>query len=697
MEIVQTFGVAAIIALAIALILFPTVFGIKFTKHLFPLTLLFSLTSASVAVIGAGVGVMFLLIAFWAAIGGGAVGALPALACLIPLGAVTLANFCVLYGFGKICPNCYQQRSAISAILAALTVVLCQGTGIYFVKASTKKGHDGLQSYDVMLGQRERRLLFGYINPSGKFVIEPKYSEAEKFRNGKAVVWPEGVEPDFVGDYLALKTYDQIDKSGKTVSTISEAEHAKLRQDYMYVDPEDYDESHNGDSAFATMARKSGWQEGHGNDTDVADKFFEGLATKAIKLHYVYVDKTGKQVIPKEFTDALRFSEGLAAVQTYIGDKPKWGYITKDGAWAIAPQFDKASPFHQGLAVVGFENKEAWVKKDSLDCDHYRFGYIDRQGKFVIPPIFMNAYSFSEGLAAVRVEAGREQTFEDGQKFLEKLKKEKALANQTTKKELSEFLTLCLKSWRDPYAWSDSARLAPRWLDTLESLERDGESRESILASRAVIYTISYPVKIKEAEKLSREVIALNGNNGLAHGVIGHCLSMGGSESGTSDKDDRSKQALAELTLAEKLEPRSAGAEWTAQKGLIYEDINKPDLAISEFSKVIAAWPQDPWGYGSRAHAYLSKEDFKNGLADAEKALQLDAKNSFALKQLASVAIYRDQFDKAIGYLKTAEDSLDPHSIELVEILDMHAKAEDGLGHKKEAEALRKRSRALYQ
>lgn len=112
---------------------------------------------------------------------------------------------------------------------------------------------------------------------------------------------------------------------------------------------------------------------------------------------------------------------------------------------------------------------------------------------------------------------------------------------------------------------------------------------------------------------------------------------------------------------------------------------------------MIEASPRDPWGYGSRSHAYLDKMEFKKGLADAETALHIDPKNVFALKQLASVAIYYNQYQKAIEYLNRAEAALNPKSVELVEVLDMQAKAEDGLGHKKEAEALRKRCKALYQ
>ena len=98
-----------------------------------------------------------------------------------------------------------------------------------------------------------------------------------------------------------------------------------------------------------------------------------------------YIDITGKEVIPQEFVNAGRFSEGLASVWK---DK-QFGFIDKTGAMVVvSPYGANTGGFHNGLAKTNFG---------------FMFGYIDEAGKMVIFPQFEKAQDFSEGLAAVQV------------------------------------------------------------------------------------------------------------------------------------------------------------------------------------------------------------------------------------------------------------------------------------------------------
>jgi hypothetical protein len=111
---------------------------------------------------------------------------------------------------------------------------------------------------------------------------------------------------------------------------------------------------------------------------------------------YGYIDKIGRMVIPPQYDDAGKYSEGLAAVRVYLvisgQHSGKWGYIDKTGQMVIPPQYYWAYNFSEGLAAVE-------VQMD-------KWGFIDQTGKMVIPPqysyVFLNS-GFSEGLAAVRV------------------------------------------------------------------------------------------------------------------------------------------------------------------------------------------------------------------------------------------------------------------------------------------------------
>jgi hypothetical protein len=102
---------------------------------------------------------------------------------------------------------------------------------------------------------------------------------------------------------------------------------------------------------------------------------------------YGYIDKTGKMVIPPRYYRAVRFSEGLAAVQIgEIEGSSTVGFIDKTGRMVIPPKFylyldlteghftDYMGVFSDGLA-------EVW--QDPATASYERAGYIDHTGKFV--------------------------------------------------------------------------------------------------------------------------------------------------------------------------------------------------------------------------------------------------------------------------------------------------------------------------
>ncbi|MCC6778792.1 MAG: WG repeat-containing protein [Hyphomicrobiales bacterium] len=78
---------------------------------------------------------------------------------------------------------------------------------------------------------------------------------------------------------------------------------------------------------------------------------------------------TGREVIPPRFEQAMRFSEGLAAVRI----DGRFGYIDPRGEIVISPRFDLAGEFHLGLA-------EVVVARSS--------GIVSRSGRMVVQPAF---------------------------------------------------------------------------------------------------------------------------------------------------------------------------------------------------------------------------------------------------------------------------------------------------------------------
>lgn len=193
----------------------------------------------------------------------------------------------------------------------------------------------------------------GFIDQTGKVIIEPQFDGADNFYEGLARVYTRG---KFTTAY--------IDKTGKIV-----------------IEPQ----------------------------FDIGSQFSEGLAwvgfdptkteykignltvygstqgTHSFIYNIGFIDTTGKMVIEAKFKFANNFSEGLAAVKT---KDEKFGFIDKRGKFVIEPTFEWASSFSEGLAAVVKGNKH---------------GFIDKKGKFVIKPQFTDADSFSEGLACVKI------------------------------------------------------------------------------------------------------------------------------------------------------------------------------------------------------------------------------------------------------------------------------------------------------
>ncbi|MEI6122688.1 MAG: WG repeat-containing protein [Bacteroidota bacterium] len=122
------------------------------------------------------------------------------------------------------------------------------------------------------------------------------------------------------------------------------------------------------------------------------DGFFNGMSAVYDNTKKGgYIDKTGKLIIPIIYTTTIDFNEDVALVK----DGGYYGYIDKTGKVLSPFIYSKARSFHQGYAAVYNEKKQHW-------------GYIDKSGKVVIPFVYDTAESFSESDALVE---------KDGKKF----------------------------------------------------------------------------------------------------------------------------------------------------------------------------------------------------------------------------------------------------------------------------------------
>lgn len=212
---------------------------------------------------------------------------------------------------------------------------------------------------------------YGYIDSTGKVVINPQFDYASSFEDGLALV-KKG------------KKYSFIDKTGKIVI------------DPPYTLAADFSEGLAMVGNFGNGKGKIGFIDITGklviplqfDSLYSVSMFREGLAKVQVGGKWGYIDKMGKFVIPPQFLVGYDFSEGLALV--YV-NKNQGGFIDKTGKFVFHVQsdFDTSSLFSEGLNT--FKDKEE------------KYGYIDKKGQIIINQQFDFAYPFNEGLGLVSV------------------------------------------------------------------------------------------------------------------------------------------------------------------------------------------------------------------------------------------------------------------------------------------------------
>ena len=219
---------------------------------------------------------------------------------------------------------------------------------------------------------------WGFLDKTGRAVVEPKYTNADDFSEGLAAV-------KVGGTHVLGGKWGYIDTSGR-----------------MVIEPR-FDRVGPFSEGLAAVAVDGRW-----GFVDLANRlaipaqfvsagrFSEGLAPVCVghRYRFGFVDATGQMRIEPQFLEAGRFSEGLALVR--LGDK--WSYIDRSGKPAFPAEFESAHSFSQGRAAVRLGAK---------------WGYIDRGGRHVVPPQFDSAQPFTAGRARVvtnvRIEAARER------------------------------------------------------------------------------------------------------------------------------------------------------------------------------------------------------------------------------------------------------------------------------------------------
>src|ERR1700693_871443 len=140
----------------------------------------------------------------------------------------------------------------------------------------------------------EQNFKYGFIDESGKLIINPVFEDVSHFSDGMAAVCVGRGCYSSLGKSEAEKKWGFIDKTGRFV-----------------IAPQ----------------------------FDSADEFKEGLARVSVGGRKGYIDKTGKFVINPQYDQASGFENGIAKVELKItgGTGTKDGYIDKTGSYIWEP------------------------------------------------------------------------------------------------------------------------------------------------------------------------------------------------------------------------------------------------------------------------------------------------------------------------------------------------------------------------
>ena len=233
-------------------------------------------------------------------------------------------------------------------------------------KKSKRKMRISNNLYPAIKNTKEGKI-YGYINDSGSFIINPIYLNAYNFNNNDLAVVQDKEGFGLInrkGEYVVKPNYNSI-------SEFKENRAIFVLDDYMGVLDEKGNIITNKKYNFI-----SDYNEG---------RALIGISSEEGNYKYGYIDLQGKEVIPPIYSEAISFNEGVALVK--VKDK-EYNLIDINGKVINTYNYDFVSQYGDGLMVFG-ESFEGPL------------GYINREGKIVINPKYKSAEGFKDGVAIV--------------------------------------------------------------------------------------------------------------------------------------------------------------------------------------------------------------------------------------------------------------------------------------------------------
>lgn len=221
---------------------------------------------------------------------------------------------------------------------------------------------------------------WGYIDKTGKWIINPQFDGVDNFSYGLAVVKINQKRGyiDANGNVVIAPQFisaDAFAKNGLACVAIGNTED-DLKYGFI-------------DKTGAFLVEPQFEQAGSFEDNDIAPVSVDGN-------HWKYIDKQGNTIIDLDYDFQYEdgcgnFNENGIAVVRLNG---LIGFIDRTGQFIVQPQ----------LSGLGYKAKFYCDLIRFLSEDTDKYGYMDKNGKVIINPIFEEEWNFTEnGLATVRL------------------------------------------------------------------------------------------------------------------------------------------------------------------------------------------------------------------------------------------------------------------------------------------------------
>lgn len=157
-----------------------------------------------------------------------------------------------------------------------------------------------------------------------------------------------------------------------------------------------------------------------------AADFFGGFARVELDGKWGLIDKSGKLVVPAKYEQVRNFYEHRAAVRSKDG----WGFCDQHGDEVVPCRYKNVDNFQNAFSRVCRDEKFAWLTLEGNELAFGRYerimpfdenlapvkrdskwGYADTTGEIVITPKWESAGRFAQGLAIVS--RGKKQGYID--------------------------------------------------------------------------------------------------------------------------------------------------------------------------------------------------------------------------------------------------------------------------------------------